>query len=81
MSEENVEFVRRAFEEFTRGGWEPLMGTYWAPEIVWDMSPARIPGLGTYHGYDRAQVVLRGLVQHVPVRGMGTGAGRGDRLR
>jgi ketosteroid isomerase-like protein len=49
---ENVEIVRQAFEEFTRGGWEPLIGTVWAPEIVWDMTPAGIPGLGTYRGYD-----------------------------
>jgi ketosteroid isomerase-like protein len=52
MSRENVEIVQRAFEEFTRGGWEPLMGTYWAPEIVWDMSLSGIPGLGTYRGFD-----------------------------
>ena len=51
MSQENVEIVRRAFEEFTRGGWEPLFDTVWAPEIVWDMSPAGIAGLGTYHGH------------------------------
>ena len=25
MSQENVEIVRRAFEQFTREGWEPLM--------------------------------------------------------
>ena len=52
MSQENVEVFRRAFEAFTRGGWEPLFGTIWAPEIVWDMSPAGIAGLGAYHGYD-----------------------------
>jgi ketosteroid isomerase-like protein len=52
MSQENVETVRRAFEEFSRGGWEPLMGTYWPPDIVWDMTPTGIPGLGTYQGYD-----------------------------
>ena len=47
-----METVRRAFEEFTRGGWEPLMGTYWDPEIVWDMSASGIPGLGIYHGFE-----------------------------
>jgi ketosteroid isomerase-like protein len=52
MSQENVEVFRRAFEAFTRGGWEPLFGTIWAPEIVWDMSPAGIAGLGVYHGFD-----------------------------
>jgi ketosteroid isomerase-like protein len=52
MSQENVDIIRRAFEEFSRAGWEPLMGTVWAPEIVWDMSPTGIPGLGTYRGFD-----------------------------
>jgi ketosteroid isomerase-like protein len=52
MSQENVEIVRRGFEAFTRGGWEPLFGTVWAPEIVSDMSPAGIAGLGVYHGFD-----------------------------
>ena len=47
-----METVRRAFEEFTRGGWEPLMGTYWDPEIVWDMSASGIPGLGIYRGFE-----------------------------
>jgi ketosteroid isomerase-like protein len=55
MSQENVEIVRRAFEEFTRGGWEPLFGTFWAPEIVWDFSPADIAGLGIYEGYDEVR--------------------------
>ena len=55
MSQENVEIVRGAFEEFTRGGWEPLFGTFWGPEIVWDMSPADIAGLGTYQGYDEVR--------------------------
>ena len=55
MSQENVEIVRAAFEEFTRGGWEPLFGTFWGPEIVWDMSPADIAGLGTYQGYDEVR--------------------------
>jgi ketosteroid isomerase-like protein len=52
MSQENVELFRRAFEEFTQGGWEPLVGTVWAPEVVWDMSRAGIAGLGVYQGYD-----------------------------
>jgi ketosteroid isomerase-like protein len=52
MSEENVNIIRRAFEEFSRGGWEPLMGTVWDPEIVWDMSPTGIPGLGVYRGFE-----------------------------
>jgi ketosteroid isomerase-like protein len=55
MSRENVEIVRRAFEEFTRGGWEPLFDSLWAPEIVWDMSPSDIAGLGIYHGHDEVR--------------------------
>jgi ketosteroid isomerase-like protein len=52
MSQENVELTRQVFEIFTRQGWEPLMGTYLDPEIVWDMTPTGIPGLGTYRGFD-----------------------------
>ena len=54
MSQENVEIVRRAFEEFSRGGWEPLMGTVLAARCrLGDMTPIReSPGLGTYRGYD-----------------------------
>jgi len=52
MSQENVEIIRRAFGEFAREGWEPLMGTVWGPEIVWNMSPTGIPGLGIYRGFD-----------------------------
>jgi ketosteroid isomerase-like protein len=52
MSEENVEVVRRAFEEFHRSGWAGLLGTVYAPEIVWDMRPTGIPGLGIYRGSD-----------------------------
>jgi len=52
MSQENLEVMRRAFDEFSRRGREPLMGTVWDPEIVWNMSPTRIPGLGTYRGFD-----------------------------
>ena len=59
MSQENVEILRRAFEEFTRGGWEPLFGTVWAPEIVWDMSPADIAGLGIYRGHDELRSFFR----------------------
>jgi ketosteroid isomerase-like protein len=55
MSQENVEIVRRAFEEFNRGGWEAMIGTYWDPEIVWDLSPSGIPGLGIYRGVDEVR--------------------------
>jgi ketosteroid isomerase-like protein len=52
MSQENVELVGRAFEEFNRGGVEAMVDTFWPPEIVWDMTPAGVPGFGVYTGYD-----------------------------
>src|SRR5262249_25369904 len=58
MSEENVEIVRRANEEFNRGGPEALIGTIWAPEIVWDMTPAGVPGFGVYSGYDEVRAFM-----------------------
>ena len=52
MSQEDVETARRAFAAFASGGWEACMGTYWDPDIVWNMTPTGIPGLGTYRGFD-----------------------------
>jgi ketosteroid isomerase-like protein len=53
MSKENVEVVRRAYEEFSqRGPDEELLDTFWAPDIVFDVSPAGVPGLGTYRGHE-----------------------------
>jgi ketosteroid isomerase-like protein len=53
MSEENVETVRRAYEEFSQQGPdEALIHAFFAPDIVFDVSPASIPGLGTYRGYE-----------------------------
>ena len=58
MSEENIEVVRRATEEFNRGGTDAVIDTFWAPEIVWDMTPTRIPGLGIYTGYDEIRAFM-----------------------
>jgi ketosteroid isomerase-like protein len=56
MSEENVEIVRRAFEAFNRGGAEAVIGDgLWSPEIVWNVSPTGVPGLGVYRGYDEVR--------------------------
>jgi ketosteroid isomerase-like protein len=55
MSEENVEIVRRAFEEFHQRGWEGLIDTIWSPEMVWDMRPSGIPGLGVYRGSEEVR--------------------------
>jgi uncharacterized protein len=62
MSDENVEIVRRAIEEFNRGGprgvWRAGL---WSPEIVWDTSPSGIPGLGVYRGYDEVRSAFEDL--------------------
>ena len=53
MPEENLEIVRRSYRVFNEGGFDAVMaGDMFAPEIVLDVSPAGIPGLGTYDGYD-----------------------------
>jgi ketosteroid isomerase-like protein len=51
MSQENVELVRRAYEAFNHGGVDACVSAgVWSPEIVWDVTPSGIPGLGTYRG-------------------------------
>jgi ketosteroid isomerase-like protein len=55
MSQENVEVVRRAFEEFNRGGPRAAFDDgAWSPELVFDATHTGVPGLGTYKG--RAEV-------------------------
>jgi ketosteroid isomerase-like protein len=52
MSQENVEIVRRSFEAFNQGGIEAVIGgDFWSPDVVLDLSPTGIPGLGVYRGY------------------------------
>jgi ketosteroid isomerase-like protein len=58
MSQENVEVVRRATEEFSRDGADAVVDTFWVPEIVWDMTPTRIPGFGVYTGYDEVRAFM-----------------------
>jgi ketosteroid isomerase-like protein len=58
MSDENVEIVRRATEEFSRGGTDAVIDTFWVPEIVWDMTPTHIPGFGVYTGYDEVRAFM-----------------------
>ena len=53
MSEENVELVRRAYEKFSQQGPdEELIHAYFASDVVFDVSSAGIPGVGTYDGYE-----------------------------
>jgi ketosteroid isomerase-like protein len=53
MSQENVELARRATEALDRHGVEAVISSgFWSPEVVFDLSPAGIPGLGVYRGYD-----------------------------
>jgi ketosteroid isomerase-like protein len=55
MSEENVEMVRRAYETFGEGGPEAVFDKFWSDDIVFDASPAKIPGLGIYRGRDEVR--------------------------
>jgi ketosteroid isomerase-like protein len=56
MSQENVEVVRRAFETFNRGGVDACISEgLWSPEVVWDVTPSGIPGLGTYRGLEEVK--------------------------
>ena len=51
MSQEHVELARRAFAAFNRGGVDACVSEgLWSPEIIWDVTPSGIPGLGTYRG-------------------------------
>ncbi len=53
MSQENVELCRRAFEAFNQGGVEAVIsGGFWSPDVVLDLSPTGIPGVGVYRGHD-----------------------------
>lgn len=56
MSQENVDLVLRIFDEFSRGGPEAMINAgFWSPQIVWDLTPSGIPGLGVYRGHDEAR--------------------------
>ena len=58
MSEENVEIVRRAWEAWERGDWDPLYAFY-HPDVVWDASALRGPITGVYHGHDGVRRYFR----------------------
>jgi hypothetical protein len=56
MSAENVEIVRRALEEFNRGGPRAVWRAgLWSPEIVWDTTPSGVAGLGVHRGYEEVR--------------------------
>ena len=55
MSQENVELIRRGVNAFNRGGFEAVDGVFWSEDIVWDVTPARIPGLGVYRGREEVR--------------------------
>jgi hypothetical protein len=53
MSSENVELVRRAMEEFNRGGAAAVInGGFLSAEVVFDGSRSGIPGVGVIRGQD-----------------------------
>jgi ketosteroid isomerase-like protein len=49
VSAENVEIVRRAFEEFNRGG-PRASAAFLADDVVFDGTRAEVPGVGLIHG-------------------------------
>jgi ketosteroid isomerase-like protein len=55
MSEENTELIRRGVEAFNRGGFEAVDGVFWSEDIVWDATPAGVPGLGIYRGREEVR--------------------------
>ncbi len=50
MSQENVERVRRGYDAFNEGRVPAMVDEFYAPEIVYDMTPMGIPGFGIYEG-------------------------------
>jgi len=53
MSSENAELVRRAMEEFNRGGATAVInGGFLSAEVVFDASRSGIPGVGVIRGQD-----------------------------
>ena len=53
MSQENVEIARRSFDALNQSGVESIISSgFYSPEIVFDFSPAGVPGLGVHCGYD-----------------------------
>jgi ketosteroid isomerase-like protein len=50
MSQENVDYVRRALEAFNRRDIEGLVEML-DPEVDWQV-PTEVPGASTYHGHD-----------------------------
>ncbi len=56
MSQENVEIVRRALEEFNRGGPAAVItGGFLSTEIVFDASRTEIPGVNVIRGQDEVR--------------------------
>lgn len=58
MSQENVEAVRRGYDAFNEGRAPAMVDEFWAPDIVWDMTPMGIPGLGVYEGAEGVTACL-----------------------
>src|SRR6478672_5952583 len=61
MSQENVEYARRAFQAFNERG---LAGAaeFWHPQIVWETDPS-VPEPGTYTGFDAVRTYLEGFIR------------------
>jgi ketosteroid isomerase-like protein len=58
LSKENLEIVRRAWDAWERGDWDPLYAFY-DPDVVWDASTLRGPIAGIYHGHEGVRRYFR----------------------
>jgi ketosteroid isomerase-like protein len=61
MSQENVEIVRRIYEEVSAHTWEPPRDLY-DPDYTVDLSDAG-PDLGVIHGVEASEAALREYVE------------------
>jgi ketosteroid isomerase-like protein len=58
MSEENVEIVRRAWQAWERGDWDPLYALYHR-DVVWDASALEGPITSVYNGHEGVRRYFR----------------------
>jgi ketosteroid isomerase-like protein len=62
MSQENVEIVRRVFDDRENRGLQKTAETYWHPEIEYVEDP-RFPGASSYRGRDQVLRCWQGYLE------------------
>ena len=50
-----------------------MIDTVWGPEIVWDMTPTRLPGFGIYTGYEAVRAFMAEWFGAFDFDGVGNG--------